>query len=42
MAVDLGWLCSVEQLRNIWPELWFDPNLEQMQEWQDLARRMRA
>jgi RimJ/RimL family protein N-acetyltransferase len=39
-AVDVGWLRSVEQLRLIWPELWFNPHLEAMEEWQGLAKRL--
>lgn len=39
-AVDVGWLRSVEQLCRIWPELWFNPHLEEMDEWQGLARRL--
>ncbi len=39
-AVDLGWLRSVEQLQETWPELWFNPRLEQMKEWQDLTARL--
>jgi GNAT superfamily N-acetyltransferase len=39
-AVDVGWLRSVEQLREIWPELFRNPNLDQMQGWQDLVKRL--
>jgi GNAT superfamily N-acetyltransferase len=36
-AVDMGWLRDVEHLRSLWPELWFNPKLEELQEWQDLV-----
>ncbi len=39
-AVDLGWLRSVDQLRQIWPEFFWNPDLDQMQPWQDLAVRL--
>lgn len=38
-AVDLGWLRSIEHLREVWPEFFWNPNLDQMKEWQDLVRR---
>jgi GNAT superfamily N-acetyltransferase len=40
-AVDLGWLRGVEHLRQVWPEFFCNPALEQMEEWQELARRFR-
>ncbi len=39
-AVDIGWLRSVEHLREIWPEFFFDPDLDQRQEWQALVKRI--
>jgi RimJ/RimL family protein N-acetyltransferase len=39
-AVDLGWLRSVKQLRKMWPEFFWNPNLDQMEEWQDFTRRL--
>ena len=41
-AADMGWLRDAEHLRRIWPELWFNPNLEQLQEWQELVSRFEA
>jgi len=38
-AVDLGWLRGVEHLRQVWPEFFWNPNLDQMQEWQTLLER---
>ena len=38
-AVTMGWLRDVDHLRELWPELWFNPKLEQLQEWQDLILR---
>jgi hypothetical protein len=38
-AIDVGWLRGVEHLRQIWPELWFNPHLEEMEEWQALIVR---
>jgi GNAT superfamily N-acetyltransferase len=38
-AVDLGWLRSADHLREIWPEFFWNPNLDQMMEWQDLVER---
>jgi hypothetical protein len=40
-AIDVGWLHGVEHLRQIWPELWFDPHLEEIEEWQALVARFR-
>jgi RimJ/RimL family protein N-acetyltransferase len=39
-AVDLGWLRSIEHLRRLWPELWHNPRLEEMEEWRGLVRRL--
>jgi hypothetical protein len=39
-AADLGWLCSVDQLREIWPEFFWNPELDEISEWQDLAARL--
>jgi hypothetical protein len=41
-AVDLGWLRGVDHLREIWPELFWNAELEQMPEFQALARRFKA
>jgi GNAT superfamily N-acetyltransferase len=41
-ATDLGWLCGVDHLREIWPEFFWNASLDQMPEWQDLARRLEA
>jgi hypothetical protein len=41
-ALDLGWLRGVEHLRQIWPEFFFNPNLDQMPEWQDLVKQFEA
>jgi GNAT superfamily N-acetyltransferase len=38
-AVTMGWLRDVDHLRELWPELWFNPNLEEMQAWQDFVSR---
>lgn len=38
-AVDLGWLRGVDHLREIWPEFFWNPDLDQMPEWQVLVRR---
>jgi RimJ/RimL family protein N-acetyltransferase len=38
-AVDLGWLRGVDHLREIWPEFFWRPDLDQMPEWQNLVRR---
>lgn len=40
LAVDLGWLRSIGHLREIWPELFWNPNLGQMPEWRALAARL--
>jgi GNAT superfamily N-acetyltransferase len=39
-AVDIGWLRSVGQLRQVWPELFRNPHLDEMREWRALARRL--
>jgi GNAT superfamily N-acetyltransferase len=39
-AVDLGWLRGIDHLRKIWPEFFWNPNLDQMEEWQDLVKRL--
>jgi GNAT superfamily N-acetyltransferase len=41
-AVDLGWLRGVDHLRQIWPEFFWNPNLDQMQEWQALVERFQT
>jgi RimJ/RimL family protein N-acetyltransferase len=41
-AVELGWLRGVEQLREIWPEFFWNPELEDLPEWRTLARRLEA
>ena len=41
-AVDLGWLRSVDHLRRIWPEFFWNPDLEQKKEWRDLTARFEA
>ena len=38
-AVDLGWLRGVDHLQEIWPEFFWSPDLDQMEEWQDLVKR---
>jgi len=38
-AVDLGWLRGADHLRQIWPEFFWNPDLDQMEEWQDLTMR---
>jgi len=38
-AVDLGWLRSVDHLRQVWPEFFWNPNLDQIEEWQALVER---
>lgn len=38
-AVDSGWLRGTEHLRQIYPEFFWNPNLEGMEEWQALVRR---
>jgi len=37
-AVDVGWLRSVAQLRERWPEFFMHPQREQQEEWQALGR----
>jgi hypothetical protein len=39
-AVDIGWLRSVGHLRRIWPEFFWNPNRDNMPEWQALVRRL--
>jgi RimJ/RimL family protein N-acetyltransferase len=41
-AVDLGWLQSANHLRAIWPEFFWNPNLDMIPEWQALAQRFPA
>ena len=41
-AVDLGWLRDADHLREIWPEFFWNPNLEEVPEWQILAQRLGA
>jgi GNAT superfamily N-acetyltransferase len=41
-AVDLGWLRGVEHLRELWPEFFWNPNLDEMEEWQALAQRFQT
>jgi RimJ/RimL family protein N-acetyltransferase len=38
-AVDLGWLRSADHLRKIWPEFFWNPDLDQLEEWQHLVKR---
>lgn len=38
-AVDAGWLRGTEHLREIWPEFFWNPNLDGMEEWQALVKR---
>ena len=38
-AVDMGWLRGVEHLREVWPEFFWNPNLDQMEEWHELVKR---
>jgi GNAT superfamily N-acetyltransferase len=40
-AVDTGWLQSVGQLRDMWPEFFTVQHLDRSAEWQQLARRLR-
>ena len=40
-AVDIGWLGSVEQLREVWPEIFFIQHLDQVDEWAELEARLR-
>jgi RimJ/RimL family protein N-acetyltransferase len=40
-AVDMGWLTSLEQLRELWPELFYDATLpERVPEWAALFTRL--
>jgi len=40
-AIDIGWLTSEEQLRELWPELFLDPTLaERVPEWRRLFSRL--
>jgi GNAT superfamily N-acetyltransferase len=39
-AVDVGWLRSVAQLREHWPEFFWNPHLEQIEEWKALRARL--
>jgi RimJ/RimL family protein N-acetyltransferase len=39
-AVDVGWLRSPEQLRQIWPEFFSVEHLDQTKEWQELVSRL--
>jgi RimJ/RimL family protein N-acetyltransferase len=41
-AVDLGWLRGVEHLRQVWPEFFWNPNLDEMEEWHELVKRFEA
>jgi hypothetical protein len=41
-AIDLGWLQGVEHLRRLWPEFFWNPNLDDMPEWQALVARFPA
>ena len=36
-AVDLNWLRHTKHLREIWPEFFWNPNLDEMEEWQALG-----
>jgi RimJ/RimL family protein N-acetyltransferase len=38
-AVDIGWLRGTEHLREIWPEFFWNPDLDGMEEWQALVKR---
>jgi hypothetical protein len=38
-AVDIGWLRSVDHLREIWPEFFWNPDLDVTEEWQELVMR---
>lgn len=38
-AVDLNWLRNADHLREIWPEFFWDPHLDEMEEWQALVNR---
>ena len=39
-AVDIGWLCSADQLREVWPEFFFIQHLDQTDEWAALEARL--
>jgi len=39
-AVDVGWLRSVAQLREHWPEFFWNPQLDDIEEWQALRARL--
>ena len=39
-AVDVGWLRSVAQLREAWPEFFMNPQREQQEEWKTLRARL--
>ncbi len=41
-AVDVGWLRSVAQLRELWPEFFLNPEREQQEEWKALRARLEA
>jgi GNAT superfamily N-acetyltransferase len=41
-AVDLGWLRGPEHLREIWPEFFWNPNLDEMEEWKALVERFQT
>jgi hypothetical protein len=41
-AVDLGWLSDADHLREIWPEFFWNPKLDQMEEWSDLLTRFES
>jgi RimJ/RimL family protein N-acetyltransferase len=38
-AVDLGWLIGADHLREIWPEFFWNPDLDQIEEWSNLVHR---
>jgi hypothetical protein len=41
-AMDLGWLRGADHLREIWPEFFWNPDLEEVPEWQALTKRFKA
>jgi GNAT superfamily N-acetyltransferase len=41
-TVDLGWLRDLDHLRELWPELFWNPNLDEMPEWRAFVRRLEA
>jgi RimJ/RimL family protein N-acetyltransferase len=41
-AVDLGWLKGTEHLREIWPEFFWNPNLDENPEWRALRDRFKT